>query len=220
MCQTKELSVRANRTIGRLLVLVGLVPLLIVPAAFAQKSKPSPTPTSIPLNVEFAPECSITGDGQAYSDAYQNVRADIYYGNFYFDTNENKGDGGRRVYLSFPSNCSNCPGSGPKDVYLATTDGGVPQFDLAGMTSGQLADKRCAISWGEGAYTYYLRHTGSAGLGYVRFECRTEMAGSCTQWMATPTGMVGLYSKPTKGGGSETFLGSLSMPFEMTLTRP
>ncbi len=205
---------------GRLLVVFGVVVLVIVPAASAQKGKPAPAPTSsIQLNVVFAENYSITGDGQAYSDAYQNVRAEIYYGNFYFDTNENKGDGGRRVYLTFPSSCLNCPISGAKDVYVATTDGPVPQLDLAEMSVGDIADKRCAISWADGGYSYYLRHTGSGGLGYVQFECLGQPGAPCTGWNATPTGLVGLYRRPTKGGGSEIFLEAIDMPFQMTLMK-
>jgi hypothetical protein len=228
MHQTKELLMRVNILAGRLLVAVGLVALLVVPATSTQKGKPSPPPANVPLNVVFADGLSITDDvgdynpiteqtNGPYSDGSDNVRAEMYYGNLYFDTNENKGDGGRRVYLTFPDSCSNCPDSGPKDVYVATTDGAVPQFDLAGMKSGDIAEKRCAISWAEAGYTYYLRHTGSGELGDVSFEC---MGGTpCTEWVAAPTGSVGLYRKAIKGGGSETYLETLEMPFQMTLTK-
>jgi hypothetical protein len=228
---------RVNRIIGRLLVAVGLLALLIAPAAFAQKGKPSPTPTGIPLNVELAPGYSITGDGQIYSDAYQNVRAEIYYNQFYLDTNENKGDGGRRVNISFagagtciPANGVPCPQGGVLDVYIATQVGADP----AQLKQDESTQKRLAINWAEGAYSYHLRHNGDITLngtdpdprhGSVTFTCTAANANGCYQWSATPTtsemtgATVGLYGNPIKGSVSETYLGSLTMPFVMALTK-
>ena len=218
---------RVNRIIGRLLVAVGLLALLIVPAAFAQKA--GPNTSSIPLNVDFAPEYSVTGDGQVYSDAYQNVRVEIYYSQFYLDTNENKGDGGRRVNISFvgagtctPANGVPCPQGGALDVYIATQAGADPaQLKQVGEST----QKRLAISWAEGACSYHLRHNGidDRRHGLVTFTCAAADANGCSQWSATPTsgslGTVGLYANPTRGNVGEVYLGSLYMPFVMTLTK-
>ncbi len=224
-----------NGITGRLLVVFGIVALVIVPAAFAQKGKPAPAPTSIPLNVVFTDYYSITGDGQAYSDAYENVRAEIYYAQFYLDTNENKGDGGRRVNISFdgagtctPANDVPCPQGGALDVYIATQAG----EDPAQLPLGNSTTKRLAINWAEGAYSYHLRHNGDIPLigtapdarhGSVIFTCTAANASGCYQWSATPTygslGTVGLYGNSTRGNVGETFLGSLTMPFVMTLTK-
>jgi hypothetical protein len=244
MHQPKEVSMRVNRIIGRLLVAVGLVTSLIVPAAFAQKPKPSPTPTPIPLSVVLdgyyidgdgnkicIDGYNICGDGSAYEDAIWNVRAEIYYAQFYLDTNENKGDGGRRVNISFtgagicPTNTTTnipCPAGGLKDVYIATQAGADPaQLKQVGEST----QKRLAINWAEGAYSYHLRHNGTDDPrhGSVTFTCTAADTNGCYQWSATPThgysGTVGLYANPTKGNVGEVYLGSLNMPFVMTLTK-
>lgn len=220
---------RVNGTIGRLLVAVGLVAQLIVPAAYAQNG--GPNRGGIPLNVDFAPGYSVTGDGQAYSDASQNVRAEIYYNQFFLDTNENKGDGGRRVNIVFPAGfCPasgkisgiTCPNGGLQDVYIATQSGADPaQLNQVGAST----EKRLAINWAEGAYSYHLRHNGEVDSrhGSVTFTCTAVNGNVCYQWSATPTsgslGTVGLYANPTKGNVGEVYLGSLYMPFVMTLTK-
>ena len=227
MRETKEVLMRVDWINRRLLVSLCLVALLMVPAAAGQKGKPAPA--SIPLNVDFAPEYSVTGDGQVYSDAYQNVRVEIYYSQFYLDTNENKGDGGRRVNISFvgagtctPANGVPCPQGGALDVYIATQAGADPaQLKQVGEST----QKRLAISWAEGAYSYHLRHNGidDRRHGLVTFTCAAADANGCSQWSATPTsgslGTVGLYANPTRGNVGEVYLGSLYMPFVMTLTK-
>ncbi len=215
---------RVNRMTGRLLVAVGLVALLIVPAAFAQKGKPP-----IPLDVVFTDGLSITDDvgdqnpitgkinGGPYSDGIDNVRAEIYYGDLYFDTNENKGDLGRRVNLTFPAlSCTDCPSGGKRDVYIATH-----YFDdLAAMNKDDRQLKGFAINWAEGTNSYVLRFNQQSDgrHGNVEFTC---IAGTpCTQWTAAPNGPAGLYIKrpaTRKQAAYEQLLADVSMPFQMTL---
>ncbi len=107
------------------------------------------------------------------------------------------------------------------DVYIATQDGADPtQLKLNEST-----EKRLAISWAEGAYSYHLRHNGEIDPrhGSVLFTCTAASTSGCYQWNTTPTsgtlGTVGLYGNPIKGNVGETYLGSFYMPFQMTLTK-
>jgi len=87
-------------------------------------------------------------------------------------------------------------------------------------------NKRCAISWAKGDTTYYLRHNGGTeegilrGHGTVAISCSAIDDGrSCTQWSASPTGTVGLYAKATRGRSTEIYVTTVTMPFQMTLTK-
>lgn len=210
---------------ARVLISAGLFLLLTLASAFGQKGKPT-RQTDVALAVDFGSGGAIVGDGKGiYTDGSSNMRVEITYGNLYFDTNEMKGDGGRRVFIGFI--CSGtigdipCPTPGLQDVYVATRDDLVPQFDLAGMTLYESFDKRCAITWAEGDYTYHLRwNYPDAPHGNVRFTCTTaDVNGVCTQWEANPTGLVGLYGKATRAKDPEAYITTADLPFQMILTR-
>ncbi len=207
----------------RFFAVISFVLLMTAIPASAQKNKP----VSIPLNADFRNDVTdaVASDSKGiYIDGYQNVRAEIYYGDFYFDTNENKGDLGRRVKLSLPSlSCPDCPSDAdgyphPQDVYIAThyID------DLAAMKLGDTQLKGFAINWAEGTKSYVLRFNNqlnNPNHGNVVFTC---VAGDpCTQWTAEPNGAAGLYIKrpaTRKQPAYEELLADVSMPFEMTLT--
>ncbi len=203
--------------------LVGLVCLVIISPAWSQSGK---TATSIPLNVviDDSTTNAVRSDGQVYSDSLQNVRAETLSGNYFFDTNENKGDQGRRVNLYFPSDCTQCPASGPEDVYIATIYSNYPVDNLASLQLGQYWDKRFALNWSQGGSDYVLRwnYPIDTTHGNVRFTCSGASAGVCVQWIVTPTGTTGLYLKQYGKGGKllgEVLVATVNMPFVMTLNR-
>jgi hypothetical protein len=218
---------------------VVLVFLLLVPSAFGQKER-NARQTNTPLSIVFAPGGSIVGDlsedpsedpseeeiYKPYTDQSENVRAEITYGNFYLDTNENKGDGGRRVSIS--TICSGsiggipCPDPGPKDVYVATIDPADVHVDLADLSLGESWNKRFAITWAEGDYTYYLRWNNPVDPqhGNICFTCTaTDLNGACVEWVAGPTGLVGLFAKSTERKSTQVYVTSADMPFQMTLVK-
>lgn len=237
----------AKMMMGRGVLAAALLIPAAVPSAWAQKPG-----SAIPLKVTFdnASGYSITGlpDAEtadpAYYDALDNVRAEITYGNFYFDTNEMKGDGGRRVRIDLglcaegtekcpvdPETGIPYPQDGSKDVYLATVNSGCDVDDLASMPAGNPCDKRLAISWVDGAYTYYLRYDWGAGRegspydGRVEFTCNASGGGKCTNWSASPIPSpnpesldnTGLYAKLTRKSSGEVYLRSLNVTFGLAL---
>ncbi len=206
----------------KMFTVVGFV-LVIISSAWPLGGKPDP---SIPLNVAMDDSASyaITSDDGMYTDSILNVRAEILSGNYFFDTNENKGDQGRRLNLYFPAGCTQCPASGPKDVYIATISSNFPADDLAALHSGQSWDKRFALNWAEGASSYVLRWNFPVDgtHGNVRFTCTAETNGTCATWVAAPTGTAGLYLKQYDRHGKllgEVLVATVDMPFVMTLSR-
>jgi hypothetical protein len=89
--------------------------------------------------------------------------------------------------------------------------------------------RRTRINWVQGNLQYILAWNGPENgpppihHDFVTFTCATY-ASVCTSWTVTPgteggTGLAGLYSIPTKGNATETYLGSYTMPFSITLTK-
>ncbi len=202
---------------------LGCVFLTVINPAFTQGGKPD---QGIPLNVliDDSNVYAIRSDGSVYSDSLLNVRAEILSGNYFFDTNENKGDLGRRVNVYFPLDCAQCPASGPEDVYIATISSNYPADNLAVLRLGESWDKRFALNWNQGESSYVLRWNFpvDATHGNVRFTCTAEMGGACTQWTAMPTGPAGLYLKQFGKAGKligEVLVATVGMPFAMSLAQ-
>jgi hypothetical protein len=182
-----------------------------------------PVANEVRLNVSFRDLASdgVKSDASTpYQDGSDNVRAVLVgndWGNFVFDTNDDAAvDGGRRLVLNFPS------GPISVDVFIGTigvtgnasTDGNVRTLV---ETSGPLP-RRLNMSWVAGNLLYSLRWNGINGASTSSFKCVASPSGTCVQWTASG-GDAGLYSIPTKGRATETYVGTFSMPFEMTLDR-
>ena len=179
-----------------------------------------PVVNEVRLNVSFRDLASdgVNSDGGSYQDGIANVRAVLVandWGNFVFDTNDDAAvDGGRRLVLNSPSGVISA------DVFIGTigvtgnasTDGNLRTLL---ETSGPLP-RKMNVSWVAGNLLYSLRWNGINGASISIFKCVASPSGTCIQWTASG-GDAGLYSIPTKGRATETYLGTFSMPFEMTL---
>jgi hypothetical protein len=174
----------------------------------------------------------VLSDAQGlYVDGITNVRAvllDNTAGNFIFDTNDSSNlDGGRRLRLHFhgqPSPFATASQPFDIDTFLGTlgVNGNGTDRSLRTMHINDVLPRRMRIGWAEGNVSYSLAWNGPEnGHSFVNFTCvaPTDTQAACTTWVATPNGSAGLYSVPTKGKFVETFYGTYTMPFQMTLTQ-
>ena len=209
----------------RLLLTTGVLLLLAASNHGLDAAKPT---SDVPLTVTLGDALTdgLRSDDGIYVSGTQNVKAVLLSnsnGNFIFDTNNAAAfDGLRRLVIHFPT-----PPPSPlaqtfsADVFLGTlaTDSS-PTSNLRTMSAGQTFPRRTRVSWVQGSTQYSLAWNGNLdghNHGYVNFLC--DIGTSCTQWTVTPSGTAGLYSIPTKGNSSETYIGTYTMPFSMTLTR-
>jgi len=141
------------------------------------------------------------------------------WGNFVFDTNDDERfESGRRLVLHLPS----APNPVIADVFLGTIGPAADaqlDGDLRALTTGSPPlYRRMNISWVDGNLRYSLRWNGMNGTLNASFSCVAPTTGACTRWIASG-GDASLYSIPTKGRTTETYIGTYPMPFEMTLDR-
>jgi len=206
-----------------------LVLSLALPAAEAVAQQ---TREDLPVEVTFrnASGDAVRGDaGGAYVHAQKNVRAILtgfVEGNLVMDTNDKRGDGGRRVLLDFP------PGSGMSDgaadvfMPMRSVDLYALDDDLRTLAPDASVQKRLNINWTSGKLNYALRWNGENGAGFVTVTCtapattNATAGDTCGAWTFTAlaTDLVNLYSSPTKGSYKETYISTISMPHEGYIT--
>jgi hypothetical protein len=96
-----------------------------------------------------------------------------------------------------------------------------PSDNLKFMHAGQSLQRRARFAWVDGSLQYSLRWDGPENLHtFLNFQCDVDNGAAspqCTQWTVTPQGLAGLYSTPAKNQNGDTYYGSYSMPFAMTL---
>lgn len=202
-----------------LAVTVGLGPSL-------QAARPRLTELPLTMTLRDTVSDGLRSDGTPYQHASDNVRAVLVandFGNFVFDTNDNAAlDGLRRLTLDFHG-AGPFPSAITVDTFVGTIgDSGNAALDgnLRTMTVGSgTLSRRMNLSWVVGNLQYSLRWNGVAGATLVTFTCSVDDgAGACQQWTAE-SNAAGLYSIPTKGKATETYLGTFAMPFAATLDR-
>jgi hypothetical protein len=201
-----------------------LVLSLALPAAEAVAQQ---TREDLPVEVTFrnASGDAVRGDaGGAYVHAQKNVRAILtgfVEGNLVMDTNDKRGDGGRRVLLDFPAGSGMSDGAA--DVFMPMRSKDLDgRDDLRTLAPGASVQKRLNINWTSGKLNYALRWNGETGAGFVTVTCtapattNAAAGDTCGAWTFTAldTDLVNLYSSPTKGSYKETYLATISMPHE------
>jgi hypothetical protein len=189
-----------------------------------------PLSSEVPLIMSLRSIAATDGllsDGGTYTSGERNVRAELLpqsNGNFVADTNDKAGiDGGRRLWIDFHGQAGPYQSSPafPADVFIGTlpVDPNNPD-NLLAMTAGQTLQRRTRIGWDDGAEGRGLRWDGLDGHGFLNFKCNQVEGTTCKEWTVTPGGTAGLYSTTTsKGKTTESYYGSFTMSFEMTLTR-
>ncbi len=166
---------------------------LVLPAlpALAQKSR-----ADLPVEVTFRkdPGDAVTGDDDGpYVHAARNVRAILTgweEGNLVFDTNDKRGDGGRRVLLHFPPDSGMTDGAADVFMPMRSVDLYALEDDLRTLVPGASVQKRLNISWTSGKLNYHLRWNGQNGAGFVTVTCTAaapvNTAGdTCGAWTFT-----------------------------------
>lgn len=210
----------------RLFLTTGVLLLLAASNYGLDAAKPA---ADVPLTVTLGDALSdgLRSDGGIYLNGTANVKAVLLSnsnGNFIFDTNDATGvDLGRRLKIDFKGQVGPFASrpAFPADVFLGTlATNSDPTNNLRTMSLGQTLARRTRVSWVEGSTQYSLAWNGTLdghSHGYVNFRC--DIGSPCTQWTVTPGGLAGLYSIPTKGNSTETYIGTYSMPFSMTLQK-
>lgn len=213
---------------------VSIVAIAAFVAAHVHLQAAKPGRANLPVIVSFHDRVGdgVVSDGGSYVDGVSNVSAILTgnsEGNLVLDTNAQNGDGGRRVCFHFGSQGlpSGFPSQRCEDVFTAMRsvnfDGA---DDLRSLVYQQAFQKRLNISWADSVarVTYYVRWNGETSLGqtFITVTCTDPSAtepGSCTQWSASPDGPAGLYSTPLKGNSTQTYLGTYSLPFLLTIDK-
>ena len=215
---------------------LGAVALLVCTllAATAGLQSKGPPPSNWPVKVSLTNSAAdgVVSDGlfcsnsaDHYCSGDGNVRAEMLantQGNFVFDTNDrSRTDGGRRLVLNLGTEVLHV------DAFIGTigVTGTNADGNLRTMAVGDPPlSRRTRISWVEESVQFSLRWDGFSPDSYIAFTCQEDNGlvegRECKRWTASPLGDdARLYSVPAKGGTTETFLGTYSMPFSMTLVR-